>query len=78
VRREIVLDENWFVRQLGADQIDVADLSRYAGRGPDWLTARMPAQVHDVLLEHGRIADPHVGHNAAACVWVAESDWVYA
>jgi beta-mannosidase len=36
-----------------------------------------PAQIHDVLLAHGRIADPHVGKNAAACAWVGEKDWAY-
>src|SRR5262249_54785718 len=34
-------------------------------------------QVHDILLAHGRIADPHVGRNAAACAWVGDKDWVY-
>src|SRR3954447_14550778 len=37
----------------------------------------MPAQVHDSLLAHGRIADPHVGRNAAACAWVGDRDWAY-
>jgi len=41
------------------------------------LTARMPRQVHELLLEAGYIADP-AGHGGAeACRWVAEWDWVY-
>jgi beta-mannosidase len=78
MRRQLILSDNWFVRQLDDGPLDVVALTRYAGRGPDWLSARMPAQVHDVLLAHGRIRDPHVGHNAAECVWVAQSDWAYA
>jgi hypothetical protein len=37
----------------------------------------MPAQVHDVLLSHGLIADPHVGKSAGACAWVGEKNWAY-
>jgi beta-mannosidase len=37
----------------------------------------MPAQVHDILLAHGRIADPQVGRNAAASDWVGDKDWAY-
>src|SRR5262245_8829794 len=35
------------------------------------------AQVHDVLLERGRIPDPRVGRNAAECAWVGDEDWAY-
>jgi len=43
-----------------------------------WLQiARMPAMVHDVLLAHGVIETPWRPGQAAACRWVAESDWVY-
>lgn len=37
----------------------------------------MPAQVHEVLLANGLIPDPHISKNAAECIWVGESDWVY-
>lgn len=78
MRRQLILNDHWFIRQLDHGPLDVAGLTRHAGRGPDWLPAQMPAQVHDVLLAHERIPDPHVGHNAAECVWVAQSDWAYA
>jgi hypothetical protein len=77
-RRRIPLAENWLVRQLDTQKPDIAAIVRQS-QTPDnnWLAARMPAQVHDILLAHGRIADPHVGRNAAACVWVGEKDWAY-
>ena len=79
MRRQHILSDNWFIRQIEHDQpLDVGEWTRLAGRGPEWLPAHMPAQVHDVLLAHDRIPDPRVGHNAAACVWVAQTDWVYA
>ncbi len=73
------LSENWHIKQLESDKPDVAELSRSIS-SPDttWLSARMPAQVHDVLLEHGKISDPHVGKNAAESAWVGEKDWAYA
>ncbi len=72
------LIDAWSIRQLPETIPDVAGLSRAAAAPDDtWLTARMPAQVHDVLLAHGRIADPHVGRNAAAAAWVGEHNWAY-
>ncbi len=46
--------------------------------GKGWLTARMPAQVHDVLLAHGLISDPRIGRNAESSAWIGQKDWVYA
>jgi beta-galactosidase/beta-glucuronidase len=37
----------------------------------------MPTMVHDVLIDHRRIETPWLPGAAAACQWVAESDWVY-
>ena len=77
-RRRVPLREGWLVKQLDTDKPDVAALARNSAT-PDksWLPARMPAQVHDVLLAHGLMADPHVGRSAAACAWVGEKDWAY-
>ncbi len=79
MRTAHTLTEGWLIRQLPSDDPDVEALTREVA-SPDgsWLSARMPAQIHDVLLEHGLIADPRVGRNAAECAWVGEHDWVYA
>jgi beta-galactosidase/beta-glucuronidase len=43
-----------------------------------WLSAStMPAMIHDILLEHGRIEIPWLPGAAEKCQWVAEQDWVY-
>jgi len=77
-RRQVALSDGWLVKQLDTDKPEVAALARESA-SPDqtWLAARMPAQVHDVLLEHGLIPDPHIGTNAAASAWVGEKDWAY-
>jgi beta-galactosidase/beta-glucuronidase len=77
-RATIVLSENWYIKQLETDKPDIAALTRQAA-SPDkaWLPAQMPAQVHDVLLEYGKISDPHVGKNAADSAWVGQKDWAY-
>ena len=72
------LTEGWFIKQLPETIPDGADLSPAASTPEDtWLTARMPAQVHDVQLHHGLIADPRVGRNAAAVAWLGEHSWAY-
>ena len=73
------LSKGWFVKQLDGGQEDMAELTRQAGN-PDasWLPANMPAEVHDILLAHGLIPDPHISRNAAQCGWVAAKDWAYA
>jgi beta-mannosidase len=48
-----------------------------AGRAEEWLDCVMPAGVHEVLLEKGRIEDPAKLLTAEPCRWVAEHDWVY-
>ena len=78
MRTRQLLNDAWHIKQLPELMPDVAGLSRAAAAPDDtWLTARMPAQVHDVLLAHGRIADPRVGRNAAAAAWVGEHNWAY-
>jgi len=73
------LKDGWHIKQLEADKPDIRRLTEEAsspGRG--WLPASMPGQVHDILLEHGLIPDPHFGKNAAQSAWVGEKDWAYA
>jgi hypothetical protein len=78
-RTVTALADNWHIKQLDTDEPDVAALTRSAASPDDtWLPARMPAQVHDVLLQHGKISDPHIGKNAADSAWVGEKDWAYA
>ena len=77
-RRQIVLREGWLIKQLNNDHPDITALTRESASPNDsWLAARMPAQVHDILLAHGKIADPHFGTNAATCAWIGEKNWAY-
>lgn len=78
MRAQRSLTEEWHIKQLDADKPDIAALTREAASPDDtWLAARMPAQVHDVLLEHGLISNPRIGKNAADSAWVGEKDWAY-
>ena len=53
-RSRAVLAENWFVKQIDTAKPDPQALTQEAkSPGGKWMRARMPAQVHDVLLEHG-------------------------
>jgi len=79
MRMRQVLRDGWRVGEVVGSHCDPCALGRQ-GTAPDstWWAARVPAQVHDVLLAHGRISDPHVGRNAAESAWVADRDWAYA
>lgn len=78
-RTRTTLTENWYIKQIETDKPDVTALTRSVA-SPDqtWLSAQMPAQVHEILLRHGKISDPHIGKNAADSAWVGEKDWAYA
>ncbi|MBM3493329.1 MAG: hypothetical protein FJX72_03250, partial [Armatimonadetes bacterium] len=45
--------------------------------GQMWIPARVPAPVHEVLLEAGLLDDPNVGLNSLRARWVEEQYWVY-
>lgn len=78
-RRRVPLNQDWFLKSVDVAASDIVQLIRDAAE-PDanWLPTAMPKQVQDVLLDCGRIPDPAIGKNAAACTWVFEKDWVYA
>lgn len=79
MRTAYPLIEGWHIRQLDTASPDIPALMREAAEPDDrWLTASMPAQVHEILLAHNRISDPHIGKNAADSAWVGEKDWAYA
>jgi hypothetical protein len=79
MRRQIALSEGWTIHELGEEAAHPAAVLRCAGaREGQWFAATMPAQVHEILLAHGRISDPRWGKNAADSAWVAERDWLYA
>ncbi|MFC1762596.1 glycoside hydrolase family 2 protein [Planctomycetota bacterium] len=78
-RQSTVLSEGWFLKQVDTQGLDIPSLSQEARQpGIEWLRTDMPRQVAEVLLNYGRIPDPHVSKNAAACAWIWEQDWAYA
>jgi hypothetical protein len=78
MRRREILSENWRIKKLETKNPDPVVLIREALRpASGWLEARMPAEVHDILLEHELISDPHIGKNAVDSAWVGEEDWAY-
>jgi hypothetical protein len=77
LRSQITLDGIWHLKRIDPANVDVVLLGREAASpGADWLSARMPAQVQDILLAHGRIPDPRQSRNCAQTTWVFTNDWV--
>ncbi len=79
-RQQQILTDGWMVREVDADTLDIEKLTGELTRSDSrWMKVdKMPRQVAEVLLEHGKIPDPRISRNAAKCTWVWETDWVYA
>jgi beta-mannosidase len=72
------LRDEWFIRKITpTDRLDNGKIMEYSGSSSDELASAMPAQVHEILLQHGKIEDPLIMGNTEKCLWVAESDWIY-
>ncbi|HEY5465980.1 MAG TPA: glycoside hydrolase family 2 protein [Clostridia bacterium] len=67
MKEKLCLDAGWRVRQCmpGGDAVG------------EWMPADMPAQVHEVLLGCGLLADPREFRGSEKCQWVADQDWIY-
>ena len=62
MKTETFLNDNWQFRQAGEEQ---------------WLSARVPGQVHLDLLDHKLIDDPYWRDNESIQQWIGEKDWEY-
>lgn len=72
---ENVLGEGWSLLQI--EPCGSLDLDRIRRSG-NWLPiGKMPAQVQDVLLEHGKIPKDFLTGWCEEVNWMAEYDWVY-
>jgi len=76
------ISQGWRIKSVtprkSLDTSFLAEAER-AGKAEGWLAvSTMPAMVHDILLQHGRIDIPWLPGAAEKCLWVAEQDWVYA
>ncbi len=61
LRVQRILSEGWMIRQVDADTVEIEELTGELIEGNrHWMAVdKMPRQVAEVLLEHGKIADPH-------------------
>lgn len=78
MKSTVKLQNGWFVRKiLPTDRLSESQIMECSDNSSEELPANMPAQVHEILLTHGKIEDPMVMGNTEKCLWVAESDWIY-
>lgn len=43
----------------------------------EWLSSRLPRDVHSILIDNNRIPHPHYKANDLDCLWVEKKIWVY-
>lgn len=76
MKTKIALDSGWELKQIDpAPQIDPAEI---ASDSTDWLIIKkMPAQVQDILLDHGKIPEEFLVGFCENVNWMCDYDWVY-
>ena len=80
--KQTILDTAWKIKEISpCVSLDETLLRQATQADQDggWMNVHtMPAMVHDVLVEQGRIDVPWKSGGAQACEWVAKKDWLYA
>ncbi|HEY5005295.1 MAG TPA: glycoside hydrolase family 2 protein [Ktedonobacteraceae bacterium] len=56
-----------YSRQVFAEQVDTRE----------WIDITAPGDVHQALIEAGRIEDPFYDRNEDKCAWIPEREWWY-
>ncbi|MFA9379744.1 MAG: glycoside hydrolase family 2 protein, partial [Acetanaerobacterium sp.] len=76
MKKTVLLHENWCLKKISpAASIDPHE---FAVDENEWLSiSSMPAQVHDVLLEHQIISEEMLLGWCENAIWTEEYDWVY-
>ena len=82
MKKTVLLHENWEIKELPQSTVLNGDAVRaYSSAGNrtgDWIpAAAMPAQVHDILMEAGRIENYALEGRCDKFEWVAQRDWLY-
>jgi beta-galactosidase/beta-glucuronidase len=75
------IDSGWKLKQIAAQEHLTASVLKDCDKmeSKDWIEiARMPAMVHDILIDNKIIEEPWLPNRADSCKWVAEADWLYA
>jgi beta-mannosidase len=77
-RQQVILKDNWLVKEIKTDEkLPVQIPADFSKAGAGWYKTSMPKQVQELVLENGKLPDPHYGDNAAKWTEVFEQDWVY-
>jgi len=83
-KKIMILDQGWRVKRLehGKYSNYPALLKAFSEEGAEredaiFPVSRMPAQIHEILMEHNMIENPNIRGNGEPCLWVGEYDWLY-
>lgn len=77
--KSTILSEGWKLRQIPVTKTGELSVPALLSGTEGWIEIpAMPAMVHSILQDSGKIRTPWLPGAARECLWVAESDWVYA
>ncbi len=72
-----ILDGEWQVLEQPLTRIGAAGLKKVKATRAGWLRASVPGEIHLDLIRAGRMPEPLVSRNAAACRWPEKRSWWY-
>lgn len=65
----------WFFREADPASPDPLALALPETDGGPWLQLKVPGDINQALLDHGRLPDPHFDTQARECYWVTSKEW---
>ncbi len=72
--QEISLNGTWDLLDEAID-FDLAKADSIANRNTGWIPTPVPGDVHQGLMDAGKIPDPLVGLNSFECDWIGDRSW---
>ena len=77
MKQHILLEKGWYIRSQ--EPTAAIDPAAVAGEGMEnWLSvSAVPAEVHDILLEHGKLDPEYKIGWCESAEWVTHLDWIY-
>ncbi len=68
---------HWKLQDFAPREGEVAGVYAEQVDTSDWIDITVPGDVHQALIESGRIEDPFYDRNESACAWMEEREWWY-
>ncbi len=73
----LCLDGTWRIQHYPLGEVSPLETAAATLDDRYWVTAQVPGDVHEALIQHRLIPDPYEGHQDQLCRWVEQEEWWY-